>query len=230
VRQRRKRRLAVRRGPTETGLEALELAENLIELFGDVGVRTDVLNINGNGSHRRRREWGWDMRRKRRLELGVRLPWCLELWMGLPWLMRPLRPLRRLRPGLGRALHRLHLLGDELSESLNRAEGEAGGSTGALLHLAVRADLDIKGVHRHLRRQDDRPALPGSEWPSPASRGPGLHALVRLRGMMRRSSPPFIPPSSPPFRMLEEGDEIGDHVVGRTIVPLHRHGLPFRLR
>lgn len=68
VRQRRKRRLALRRGPTETGLEALELPEDLIELLGDVGVR-----IKGNGSHRRRRKWGWDMRRNRRLELGMGL-------------------------------------------------------------------------------------------------------------------------------------------------------------
>ena len=141
VRQRRKRRLAVRRGPTETGLEALELAENLIELLGDVGVR-----IKGNGSHRRRREWGWDMRRKRRLELGVRLPWMM-------------RSLRRLR----RTLHRLHVPGDDPFETFDRVEVEACGPTGALLHLAVRTDLDIKGEHRHLRRQDDRSPLPGSE-------------------------------------------------------------------
>ena len=138
VRQRRKRRLAVRRRPTETGLEAIELAENLIELLGDVGVR-----IKGNGSHRRRREWGWDMRRKRRLELGVRLPWMM-------------RSLRRLR----RTLHRLH---DDPFETFDRVEVEASGPTGALLHLAVRTDLDIKGEHRHLRRQDDRSPLPGSE-------------------------------------------------------------------
>ena len=90
VRQRRKRRLALRRGPSETGLEAIELAENLIELLGDVGVR-----IKGYGSHRRRREWGWDMRRKRRLELGLPVLIGLRM-MGLPWMMRPLRSLRRL--------------------------------------------------------------------------------------------------------------------------------------
>jgi hypothetical protein len=97
VRQRPNRRLAVRRRPTETGLEAIELAENLIELLGDVGVR-----IEGNGSHRRRREWGWNMRRKRRLELGVRLPWMM-------------RSLRRLR----RTLHRLHVPGDDPFEAFD---------------------------------------------------------------------------------------------------------------
>jgi hypothetical protein len=165
--QRRKRRLAVRRGPTETGLEALELAENLIELFGDVGVRTDVLNIKGNGSHRRRREWGWDMRRKRRLEPGLGLPVLVGLrMMGLPWMVRSLRRLRLLEwlgLLLGRALHRLDMPGDDPFETFDRVEVEACGPTGALLHLAVRTDLDIKGEHRHLRRQDDRSPLPGSE-------------------------------------------------------------------
>ena len=157
VRQRRKRRLAVRRRPTETGLEAIELAENLIELLGDVGVR-----IKGNGSHRRRREWGWDMRRKRRLELGLPVLIGLRM-MGLPWMMRSLRSLRRLGLRLGRALHRLHVPGDDPFETFDRVEVEACGPTGALLHLAVRTDLDIKGEHRHLRRQDDRSPLPGSE-------------------------------------------------------------------
>ena len=244
VRQRRKRRLAVRRGPTETGFEAIELAEDLIELFGDVGVRTDVLNIKGNGSHRRPREWGWDMRRKRRLELGVRLPVLVAprgqpiglRMMGLPWMVRSLRRLRLLRLlrrlglrlglRLGRALHRLHVPGDDPFETFDRVEGEACGSTGALLHLAVRTDLDIKGEHRHLRRQDDRSPLPGSEWPSPARRGPGLHALIRLRGGSRRTSSPF----SPPFRMLEEVDELGDRVVGGLLKPPRGHGPRFRLR
>ena len=213
VRQRRKRRLAVRRRPTETGLEAIELAENLIELLGDVGVRTDVLNINGNGSHRRRREWGWDMRRKRRLELEVRLPWMM-------------RSLRRLR----RTLHRLHVPGDDPFETFDRVEVEACGPTGALLHLAVCTDLDIKGEHRHLRRQDDRSPLPGSEWPSPARRGPSLHSLIRLRGGMRRTSSPLIPPFRPPFRMLEEVDELGDRVVGGLLKPPRGHGPRLRLR
>jgi hypothetical protein len=211
VRQRRKRQLAVRRGPTKTGLEAIELAENLIELLGDVGVR-----IEGSGSHRRRREWGWDMRRKRRLELGVRLP----------WMMRSLRRLRRLR----RTLHRLHVPGDDPFETFDRVEVEACGPTGALLHLAVRTDLDIKGEHRHLRRQDDRSPLPGSEWPSPALRGPGLHSLIRLRSVMRRTSSPLIPPLIPPFRMLEEVDELGDRVVGGSLKPPRGHGPRFRLR
>jgi hypothetical protein len=222
VRQRRKRRLAVRRGPTETGLEAIELAENLIELSGDVGVR-----IEGNGSHRRRREWGWNMRGKRRLKLGVRLPWRLKLGMGLPWMMRSLRRLRR-------TLHRLHVPGDDPFETFDRVEVEACGSTGALLHLAVRTDLDIEGVHGHLRRQDDRSPLPGSEWPSPALRGPGLHSLIRLRSVMRRTSspliPPLIPPFTPPFRMLEEVDELGDRVVGGSLKPPRGHGPRFRLR
>jgi hypothetical protein len=211
VRQRRKQRLAVRRGPTKTGLEAIELAENLIELLGDVGVR-----IEGSWSHRRRREWGWDMRRKRRLELGVRLP----------WMMRSLRRLRRLR----RTLHRLHVPGDDPFETFDRVEVEACGPTGALLHLAVRTDLDIKGEHRHLRRQDDRSPLPGSEWPSPALRGPGLHSLIRLRSVMRRTSSPLIPPLIPPFRMLEEVDELGDRVVGGSLKPPRGHGPRFRLR
>ena len=219
VRQRRKRRLAVRRGPTESGLEAIELAENLIELLSDVGVRTDVLNINGNGSHRRRREWGWDMRRKRRLELGVRLPWRLELGVRLPWMMRSLRRLRR-------TLHRLHVPGDDPFETFDRVEVEACGPTGALLHLAVRTDLDTKGEHRHLRRQDDRSPLPRGERPFPAPWGPGLHALIRLRGGSRRTSSPFIPP----FRMLEEVDELGDRVVGGLLKPPRGHGPRFRLR
>ncbi|MEI8317886.1 MAG: hypothetical protein WCH79_08065, partial [Planctomycetia bacterium] len=131
VRQRRKRRLALRSGPTETGLEAIELAEDLIELLGDVGVR-----IKGNRSHRRRRELALEIRRKRRLELG----------MGLSWMMWPLRSLRRLRlRWLGRALHRLHVPGDNPFETFDRVEREACGSTGALLHLAVRTDLDIEG-------------------------------------------------------------------------------------
>ena len=170
VRQRRKRRLAVRRRPTETGLEAIELAENLIELLGDVGVR-----IKGNGSHRRRREWGWDMRRKRRLELGLPVLIGLRMiglrmmrlrMMRLPWMVRSLRRLRLLEwlgLLLGRALHRLHVPGDDPFETFDRVEVEACGPTGALLHLAVRTDLDIKGEHRHLRRQDDRSPLPGSE-------------------------------------------------------------------
>ena len=247
VRQRRKRRLAVRRGPTETGLEAIELAENLIELFGDVGVRTDVLNINGNGSHRRRREWGCDMRQKRRLELGLPVLIGLRMiglrmmglrmmglrMMGLPWMMRPLRSLRRLLEWLrwlglrlGRALHRLDMPGDDTFETFDRVEGEACGSTGALLHLAVRPDLDTKREHRHLRRQDDRSPLPGSEWPSPARRGPSLLSLIRLRGGTRRTSSPF----SPPFRMLEEVDELGDRVVGGSLKPPRGHGPRFRLR
>lgn len=224
VRQRPHRRLAVRRGPTETGLEALEFAENLIELLGDVGVR-----IKGNGSHRRRREWGWDMRRKRRLELGLPVLIGLRMMglrmMGLPWMMRSLRSLRSLRRlglRLGRALHRLHVPGDDPFETFDRVEGEACGSTGALLHLAVRTDLDIKGEHRHLRRQDDRSPLPGSEWPSPARRRPGLHALIRLRGGSRRTSSPF--------RMLEEVDELGDRVVGGLLKPPRGHGPRFRLR
>jgi len=207
VRQRRKRQLAVRRGPTKTGLEAIELAENLIELLGDVGVR-----IEGSGSHRRRREWGWDMRRKRRLELGVRLP----------WMMRSLRRLRRLR----RTLHRLHVPGDDPFETFDRVEVEACGPTGALLHLAVRTDLDIKGEHRHLRRQDDRSPLPRSEWPAPARRRPGLLSLIRLRGVMRRSRSPC----TPPFRMLEKVDELGDRVVGGSLKPPRGHGPRFRLR
>ena len=234
--QRRKRRLAVRRGPTETGLEALELAENLIELFGDVGVRTDVLNIKGNGSHRRRREWGCDMRRKRRLELGLPVLIGLRM-MGLPWMMRPLRSLRRLLEWLrwlglrlGRALHRLDMPGDDTFETFDRVEGEACGSTGALLHLAVRPDLDTKREHRHLRRQDDRSPLPGSEWPSPARRGPSLLSLIRLRGGTRRTSSPFIPRFIPPFRMLEEVDELGDRVVGGSLKPPRGHGPRFRLR
>ena len=228
VRQRRKRRLAVRRRPTETGLEAIELAENLIELLGDVGVRTDVLNINGNGSHRRRREWGWDMRRKRRLELGLPVLIGLRM-MRLPWMVRSLRRLRLLEwlgLLLGRALHRLHVPGDDPFETFDRVEVEACGPTGALLHLAVRTDLDIKGEHRHLRRQDDRSPLPGSEWPSPARRGPSLHSLIRLRGGMRRTSSPLIPP----FRMLEEVDEFGDRVVGGLLKPPRGHGPRFRLR
>jgi hypothetical protein len=216
VRQRRKRRLAVRRGPTETDLEAIELAEDLIELLGDVGVR-----IKGNRSHRRRRELALEIRRKRRLELG----------MGLSWMMWPLRSLRRLR-WLGRALHRLHVPGDDPFETFDRVEVEACGSTGALLHLAVRPDLDIKGEHRHLRRQDDRSPLPGSEWPSPAPRGPGLLSLIRLRGVTRRSRPsfipPFIPPSRPPSRMLEEVDELGDRIVGGSLQPPRGHGPRFR--
>jgi hypothetical protein len=236
--QRRKRRLAVRRGPTETGLEALELAENLIELFGDVGVRTDVLNINGNGSHRRRREWGCDMRRKRRLELGLPVLIGLRMiglrmmrlrMMRLPWMVRSLRRLRLLEwlgLLLGRALHRLHVPGDDPFETFDRVEVEACGPTGALLHLAVRTDLDIKGEHRHLRRQDDRSPLPGSERPSPARRRPGLLSLIRLRGGTRRTSSPF----SPPFRMLEEVDELGDRVVGGSLKPPRGHGPRFRLR
>ena len=231
VRQRRKRRLALRRRPTETGLEAIELAENLIELLGDVGVC-----IKGNGSHRRRRELALEIRRKRRLELGVRLPWRLDLGMGLPWMMRSLRRLRLL--GLGRALHRLHMPGDNPFETFDRVEREACGSTGALLHLAVRPDLDIEGEHRHLRRQDDRSPLPRNERPSPAPWGPGLLSLIRLRGVMRRSSspfippfiPPFLPPSRPPFRMLEEVDELGDRVVGGSLKPPRGHGPRFRLR
>jgi hypothetical protein len=230
VRQRRKRRLAVRRGPTETGLEAIELAENLIELFGDVGVRTDVLNINGNGSHRRRREWGWDMRRKRRLEPGLGLPVLVGLrMMGLPWMVRSLRRLRLLEwlgLRLGRALHRLDVPGDDPFETFDRVEGEACGSAGALFHLSVRTDLHIKGEHRHLRRQDDRSPLPGSERPSPARRRPGLLSLIRLRGGTRRTSSPF----SPPFRMLEEVDELGDRVVGGSLKPPRGHGPRFRLR
>jgi hypothetical protein len=228
--QRRKRRLAVRRGPTETGLEAIELAENLIELFGDVGVRTDVLNINGNGSHRRRREWGWDMRRKRRLEPGLGLPVLVGLrMMGLPWMVRSLRRLRLLEwlgLRLGRALHRLDVPGDDPFETFDRVEGEACGSAGALFHLSVRTDLHIKGEHRHLRRQDDRSPLPGSERPSPARRRPGLLSLIRLRGGTRRTSSPF----SPPFRMLEEVDELGDRVVGGSLKPPRGHGPRFRLR
>jgi hypothetical protein len=212
VRQRRKRRLAVRRGPTETGLEAIELAENLIELLGDVGVR-----IEGSRSHRRRREGGWNMRRNQRLKLGVRLPWMKRSLRRLRWL-----GLRR----LGRALHRLHVPGDDPFETFNRVEVEACGSAGALLHLAVRTDLDIKGEHRHLRRQDDRSPLPGSEWPSPARRGSGFHSLIRLRSVMRRSSSPF----TPPFRMLEEVDELGDRVVGGSLNPPRGHGPRFRLR
>ena len=218
------RRLALRRGPTETGFEAIELAEDLIELLGDVGVR-----IKGKASHRRRREWGWDMRRKRRLELGLPVLIGLRMMrlrmMRLPWMVRSLRRLRLLEwlgLLLGRALHRLHVPGDDPFETFDRVEVEACGPTGALLHLAVCTDLDIKGEHRHLRRQDDRSPLPGSEWPSPARRGPSLHSLIRLRGGMRRTSshliPPFssalTPPSRPPFRMLEEVDEFGDRVVG----------------
>jgi hypothetical protein len=220
VRQRRKRRLALRAGPTETSLEAIELAEDLIELLGDVGVR-----IKGNGSHRRRREWGRDMRRKRRLELvvwsartGVRLPGRLELGVRLPWMMRSRQhPLRR-------ALHRLDVPGDDPFETFDRVEGEARGSTGALLHLAVRPDLDIEGEHRHLRRQDDRSPLPRSERPSPAPRGHGLLSLIRLRDGTRRSSSPFIPPS----RMLEEVDELGDRVVGGSLKPPRGHAPRFR--
>jgi hypothetical protein len=207
----------MRRGPTETGLEAIELAENLIELLGDVGVR-----IEGSGSHRRRREWGWNMRGKRRLKLGLRLPWRLKLGIGLPWMMRSLRRLGRLR----RALHRLHVPGDDPFETFDRVEVEACRPTGALLHLAVRPDLDIKGEHRHLRRQDDRPPLPRSERPSPAPRGPGVLSLIRLRSVMRRSSPS----SRPPFRMLEEVDELGDRVVGGSLKPPRGHGPRFRLR
>jgi hypothetical protein len=207
----------MRRGPTETGLEAIELAENLIELLGDVGVR-----IEGSGNHRRRREWGWNMRGKRRLKLGLRLPWRLKLGIGLPWMMRSLRRLGRLR----RALHRLHVPGDDPFETFDRVEVEACRPTGALLHLAVRPDLDIKGEHRHLRRQDDRPPLPRSERPSPGPRGPGLLSLIRLRSVMRRSSPS----SRPPFRMLEEVDELGDRVVGGSLKPPRGHGPRFRLR
>ena len=162
------------------------------------------------------------MRGKRRLKLGVRLPWRLKLGMGLPWMMRSLRRLRRLR----RALHRLHVPGDDPFETFDRVEVEACGPTGALLHLAVRPDLDIEGVHGHLRRQNDRSPLPRSDWPSPTLRGPGLHSLIRLRSVMRRASSPF----TPPFRMLEEVDELGDRVVGGSLKPPRGHGPRFRLR
>ncbi len=220
------RRLAVRRGPTETVFEAIELAENLIELLGDVGVR-----VKGNGSHRRRREWGWGMRRKRRLEPGLGLPVLIGLrmmrlrMMRLPGMMLSLRRLRRLGLLRGRALHRLDVPGDDPFETFDRVEGEACGSTGALLHLAVRTDLDTKGEHRHLRRQDDRSPLPQGERPFPAPWGPGLLSLIQLRGGTRRTTSPFIPP----FRMLEEGDELGDRVVGGSLKPPRGHGPRFRL-
>lgn len=207
VLQRPHRRLTLRRGPTETGFKAIEITENLIELLCDVGER-----IKGNGSHRRRREWGWDTRRKRRLELGVRLPGMM-------------RPLRRLR-----ALHRLHVPGDDPFETFDRFEGEACGSTGALLQLAVRPDLDIKGEHLHLRRQDNGSPLPRSERPFPAPRGPGLLSLIRLRGGIRRSSSRFSSRFGPRFGMLEEGDELGDRVVGGLLKPPRGHGCRFRLR
>ena len=224
------RRLALRRGLTETGFEAIELAENLIELLGDVGVGINV-RIKGNGSHRRRREWGLDMRRKRRLEPGLGLPVLIGLrmiglrMMRLPGMMLSLRRLRRLGLLRGRALHRLDVPGDEPFETFDRVEREACGSTGALLHLAVRTDLDTKGEHRHLRRQDDRSPLPQGERPFPAPWGPGLLSLIRLRGGTRRTSSPFIPP----FRMLEEGDELGDRVVGGSLKPPRGHGPRFRL-
>ena len=57
-----------------------------------------------------------------------------------------------------------------------------------------------------------------------------MHSLIRLRGGMRRTSSPLIPPFRPPFRMLEEVDELGDRVVGGLLKPPRGHGPRFRLR